>query len=1032
MSSSGDEDDPQGQAKGQAQMIVNSVKKLLDRLGKEDDESEETTKVQDAGSRSVKLLEKIYHRIYHFQSGIISFEEIEDQIEEFVFSYQMYSHQSGIFKEVKRTLLEIQLTLAELGKGLTILNEGRVSTNPNKNTQEVQETTSDKIGENIEDADKSNSEMENVDVSLRKRIRFVNVSPKADLVKTYECHICEKKYVWLKALKKHMKQNHNNADVVGEHKEVDDRITCRCCNSKQSRDLIVRHLRDVHGFMKLNPGTSFRGFISLDEGVTWKPLFLQKNEDDPPHDFLCPVEEDGSVVVFGSKFKKGEFENEEIEDAANLNVINQGEYEEVLNVKDGNLDEPIEEEMIVDEVKESRNKAGDDLEEKREAKNVTDSEPDEVCDMNDPGIIGLVDLAEKVSESKESDTKNVYYEDVEDMVEVNEDEDKEYQSGEKRKSIVRNLLDEFTAEDEKGEIKKPKMSVTVTVLETCVKVRDLWSVDSEENEDIDSEEETDLRREMKKLRYEDRNVSANQTKVCEQEENAGIIKEFEVFIRDLKFDNPNNKGDLSTIRKNLGHLFLYQDSLLEYEVAKDGKYNLMRLFTPKSTGFLEVSDPTTSSGWIRSIGGPDGKSNPGRRKEQLKSHARFRDFVEEKVKQTQFGTTGAELFRKENVINNLKSVTANIKKKGTFGALAKLENLERNERLKAREVLNPGVDFKELNSVKDWFHSDLAQEEEKANLRNYDKCITGQKLGDKEFLKFSNWVRFSVALEDRNRRSVYNFSNGEFSERRPKWLPKGKSEDEISNYIFQKLPEGWNPDISPLGDDEEPSCWVVNVSPGTKGMKGHRPGQIVLSKKSLEICLKLRDLKVECIKSSVEDEDPFFVNIKNKPIAALQRTPGSLLSKFAKVTGVEDATMTTLRRAAEVRVQDSPEMKRNIEKLQSHSSNVGLRHYDRSDTTARANFINQLSEMELPKEDEIEVPDSVMTKRKKLDQMEKKRILEKAKEKLKQDRFRKKESTNKKCKLVPTERRFMQEYFSSSKTGIECGKVFPGIALNSF
>ena len=62
-------------------MIVKIVKRLLDRLGK-DDESEASKNVKDVGCQTLKRLEMTYQRIYHIQSRIICLEEIEDQVKE--------------------------------------------------------------------------------------------------------------------------------------------------------------------------------------------------------------------------------------------------------------------------------------------------------------------------------------------------------------------------------------------------------------------------------------------------------------------------------------------------------------------------------------------------------------------------------------------------------------------------------------------------------------------------------------------------------------------------------------------------------------------------------------------------------------------------------------------------------------------------------------------------------------------------------------------------------------------------------------
>ena len=99
-----------------------------------------------------------------------------------------------------------------------------------------------------------------------KKVRFAKVSPKSDLLQTYKCPHCEKTYSWLKALRRHLKDNHEGEGVPPHMKEVEDRVTCRMCHSKQSRDLLARHIRDVHKVNNPDKGTVFRGTTLASEG----------------------------------------------------------------------------------------------------------------------------------------------------------------------------------------------------------------------------------------------------------------------------------------------------------------------------------------------------------------------------------------------------------------------------------------------------------------------------------------------------------------------------------------------------------------------------------------------------------------------------------------------------------------------------------------------------------------------------------------------------------------------------------------------
>jgi hypothetical protein len=513
------------------------------------------------------------------------------------------------------------------------------------------------------------------------------------------------------------------------------------------------------------------------------------------------------------------------------------------------------------------------------------------------------------------------------------------------------------------------------------------------------------------FRLERRNNAVLAPKLCDLEANSQIITEFEAFLRNVKFDTSSSGSDLSTIRKMKGHLFHYPDSLLQFQSDKIPNFSLKRYFSPNSEMFLEVKDPSVVNGWMSSVAGSSGKENPGRRKEMLKSHARFRDFVHEKLQNEDFGVGSDGLLRRELVIRNLVKISEKIKEKQLFSKLTKLETNLRTQKIKARDVINPTNNINEQRSVKQWFLSKQAHEEEKICMKIYEKCVSGSQIGSKDFNKFANWTRFTLVLEDRNRRSVYSFSNSEFASRRPKYLPdrvdgEDATEDEDP---FHMLPDGWNPDI-PQKPGQEPSCWVLDVAGNTKGLKGGKPAKIILTPRSCEILLKFRDIKSEVMKD-VDDESQFFVNIKGKPLAPLQNTPGSLLEKFGIVCGVLNPTVNSFRRAAEVKVQGSPLMKSSVQNIQSHSRQVGLDHYDRSLDTTRANFIHQLAAMDSPLKAVEEVPEAVKLKRKKKEEEDRANNLKKAKGILMQDKMRKKDQG----KVLPEDREFLQKLFSSKK-----------------
>ena len=531
-------------------------------------------------------------------------------------------------------------------------------------------------------------------------------------------------------------------------------------------------------------------------------------------------------------------------------------------------------------------------------------------------------------------------------------------------------------------------------------------------------------------RIERRNALDPPPKLCNLEGNAEVLHDFEKFLKMQKFETASNNSNLSTIRKMTGHLFRYEDSLLNFQNSSKENYSLKRHFTPLAADFLEVEDPTIVNGWLNSVAGESGKLNPGQRKEMCKSHARWRDYVREKLENIEFGNNAEDFLKKENILKNLDKISMKIKNKQIFSKLDKLDAQLRQERKQARQVLYPQDNIMQQQCVKKWFLSEAAAQEEKECLAVYKKCISGTKIGAKQFLKFANYARWNVVLEDRNRRSAYDFSNAEFASRQPKWLPKvNKHSKDNESDRFEALPDNWNPDLAP-NEGEEASCFLIKRSGKGKGLKGQKEVRIILTPRSLDVCLKFQDMKEMLI--NVEDTDSFFVNIKNAPIAPLQNTPGSLLNKFGIACGIAKPTVNTLRRAAETKIQASPLMKSAVENLNSHSSEVGLEHYDLGADNSRANFIHQLSAMESPG---IvgDVPEMIKEKRKERAVKERELRVKRAKETLIVDKMKKRTRLGKSCRLKPKNRLFLQEFFSTfDKKKFNSDVYFPGIIMNKF
>ena len=134
-------------------------------------------------------------------------------------------------------------------------------------------------------------------------------------------------------------------------------------------------------------------------------------------------------------------------------------------------------------------------------------------------------------------------------------------------------------------------------------------------EDGDAKSYTVRRMENKEKRWCRRNGDA--VKLSEKAGNKEIIEDFMKMRDQDNIASSTESSNLSTIRKNRGHLFEYFDSWLEYKSSIDPSYSLDRHLALDTDQFLEVED---SREGVSSVAGPDGKGYPSRHKEMLKSY----------------------------------------------------------------------------------------------------------------------------------------------------------------------------------------------------------------------------------------------------------------------------------------------------------------------------------------------------------------------------------------------------------------------------
>lgn len=827
-------------------------------------------------------LKKAVNMIPIFQSGKIRFQEIDNFMQDFLFNYQSMSREVGEFNNDKQTLGDMQLNMealeAELYGEWNTDRKGEVSkpdtVKENKTAaglkrchQESTEDNENKIRKgkkskktNPSVHEKSQKLTAGTPVKITHEVIFKKMSPRAEFLKKFKCHLCQKAYASKKALKCHLKEYHKSADFPDDMKEVPDKITCRVCDKpkKLGRDLMNRHLRVIHSMEKPQSNYVLRGWFTIDE-ISWKPLWCHPEDDDPParSNTSYQVNRDGQVVIYGFAFDVDK-------DSSNQNH--------------GDIEDPVEEK--------------DNLVCKRLDFGVEKNAGLTTTDSN-----GTLENQTSVDKSTEREIDTITFSGNEEYDQIPDIQDVVYIENTQEKventAFRNNPIDEFYEEPDEDYEKGAMPPLSVQVFDVSVPGGEIWSSDvhdiDSDYEENDSKEYDDNRRKMKQIRINKRNNIEPVIPIEEVESNKIFIEKFENFMKKKSLNNKSSSMN-STGSKAIGNLFKKEDSFLYFQTKKDPTFNLGRLLNLAGNDFVQLPDPTIVDGWLQSIAAPDGSDTPGHQCECLKSHSNLREFLKETLSETDFGNTAEDWYRKEMAIKKIDQIAMTIKNKSMFRKLNNLETAKREEKQQALEALNPSNIHNETKIVSTWMESDECKKEADECLDIYNKVFRGEKITAKEFTRFGTWAKFSTCIEDRNRRAAYSFTNMEFKMKIPKYFPLQTENDDIVDQ-FSKIPEDWNSNI-PQNEGDLPTCWVIDVK--GDNLKGGKKAQIILTRNSAEICDRYRDIKGEVFDDE-EDESPFFVNMRKKPLTDLQRTKGSLLDRLGRVTGVSRATVNTLR-----------------------------------------------------------------------------------------------------------------------------------------
>ena len=522
-------------------------------------------------------------------------------------------------------------------------------------------------------------------------------------------------------------------------------------------------------------------------------------------------------------------------------------------------------------------------------------------------------------------------------------------------------------------------------------------------EDSDSSEYTETRIKNKLYRYHLRETETKSDDLCNRGGNKEFIKDCTEFI--LK-KNLSRKSDKSNLDKSTGHLFRYEDSLLQHLSKNDPGFNLSRLvaFHDKDL-FVKIKDPMLS--WIKETGGESGLENPGRQREQLKAHADIRGYLIRKIKETDFGNDIPDILWFGKMREHIEQISEDIEHSGVWGVLNTLEDQKRLKIQIAKEIINPEDSLKELNALKVYFASEKYRNRELKLQKIFQDAVDTNEISHKDFYAVGNFSRVLLALMDRLRRGSYKFTNNDYGGRQARWMPEGTNQDD-----FCGIPEGL---LCEEPEDKRPADQFVIKLSG-ENQKGGSSATVTINQKAEQWLQKYRQLKSIAFGSPLEPDEPFFQNLNKKAFGPINSGKGSIMAEFRSVTGLKTFTTTSARRTLQPHIQSNEILKARTKTISQHSKEVASKHYDRTAGDFRASVMhfvgqsegtNQASSNILPDSEETEA------KRRKLNEEDRKVALEKAKELVESFESNRRVKLGPRCKVKKEDRLYMQSVFTA-------------------
>ena len=307
------------------------------------------------------------------------------------------------------------------------------------------------------------------------------------------------------------------------------------------------------------------------------------------------------------------------------------------------------------------------------------------------------------------------------------------------------------------------------------------------------------------------------------------------FVKHILLTADSNNEKNPTVSATTGKLFRHSDCWFNHQRKKNPNFSLDQLTCfHDDSKFVQLKDP---SSWIDEIAGEDGKQNPIRRKEMVKSYKRLIQYILKLLGNEDFGSDILSILRRDKLKSSLKDINAEIDSSKTFKKLQKIIDQDHLELEKARNTVKPNEKHNAAVANKTYFASKEFKARLEKNEQIWENAIATNKVGAKDFDTLGQFARHLVMMQDRNRASGYFFRNSDFDARREVYFPM-----DHNKFQFDGVPEDHDMYTKPE-DGSSPDAWTMTLSGREENVKLGEDVEITILKLAHDWLLKFRDVK---------------------------------------------------------------------------------------------------------------------------------------------------------------------------------------------